>query len=150
MARGAFGYPTFEEGGAGPLDANSSSSRVLQIARVVKPPKANPSARTRLAASKSVTIVCLFVTTTALTLFQAKALAAGCRYHLAEQLPGGAVEPLQLHPLDRREIGRLKRLEKTAYELDAFKPNLTRAEAGLRIAALTAKLKLLDGPPHTL
>ena len=28
--------------------------------------------------------------------------------------------------------------------------NLKRAEADLRIAMLTAKLKLLDGPPHTL
>ena len=44
----------------------------------------------------------------------------------------------------------LKQLAKAAYELEAFKPNLTRAEADLRIAALTAKLKLLDGPPHTL
>ena len=44
----------------------------------------------------------------------------------------------------------LKRLAQAAYELDAFKPNLTRAEADLRIATLTAKLKLLDGPPHTL
>jgi len=35
-------------------------------------------------------------------------------------------------------------------ELEAFQPNLTRAEADLRIAMLTAKLKLLDGPPHTL
>ncbi len=43
-----------------------------------------------------------------------------------------------------------KRLARDAYELDAFKPNLTRAEADLRIAMLTAKLKLLDGPPHTL
>jgi len=41
-------------------------------------------------------------------------------------------------------------LAEAAYELDAFKPNLTRAEADLRIATLTAKLKLLDGPPHTL
>jgi hypothetical protein len=30
------------------------------------------------------------------------------------------------------------------------KPNLTRAEADLRIAVLTAKLKLLDGPPYTI
>ena len=30
-----------------------------------------------------------------------------------------------------------------AYELDAFKPNLTRTEADKRIAMLTAKLKLL-------
>ena len=33
---------------------------------------------------------------------------------------------------------------------ERFQPNLTRAEAALRIAVLTAKLKLLDGPPHTL
>jgi hypothetical protein len=44
----------------------------------------------------------------------------------------------------------LKRLAQAAYELDAFKPNLTHTEADERIAMLTAKLKLLDGPPHTL
>jgi hypothetical protein len=44
----------------------------------------------------------------------------------------------------------LKRLAQAAYELEAFKPNLTRTEADQRIAVLTAKLKLLDGPPHTL
>jgi len=41
-------------------------------------------------------------------------------------------------------------LARAAYELDAFKPNLTRAEADLRIAMLSAKLKPLDGPPHVL
>lgn len=49
-----------------------------------------------------------------------------------------------------KQAATLKWLAQLAYELDAFKPNLTRAEADLRIAALTAKLKLLDGPPHTL
>jgi hypothetical protein len=44
----------------------------------------------------------------------------------------------------------LKRLAEAAYELDAFKPRLTRTEAKIRIAMLTAKLKLLDEPPHTL
>jgi len=44
----------------------------------------------------------------------------------------------------------LKTLAQDAYELDAYKPNLTRTEAEKRIAVLTAKLKLLDGPPHTL
>jgi hypothetical protein len=48
------------------------------------------------------------------------------------------------------QAATLKRLAKEAYELDAFKPNLTGAEADKRIAALTTKLKLLDGPPHTL
>jgi hypothetical protein len=41
----------------------------------------------------------------------------------------------------------LKRLAEEAFELDAFKPNITRAEADQRIAALRAKLGLLDGPP---
>jgi hypothetical protein len=44
----------------------------------------------------------------------------------------------------------LKQLALDSYELDAFRPNLTRAEAQRRIATLTAKLKLLDEPPHTL
>src|ERR1017187_7441496 len=48
------------------------------------------------------------------------------------------------------QAATLKRLAEAAYELDAFKPNLTRTEADIRIAMLTAKLKLLDGPPHTL
>ena len=46
--------------------------------------------------------------------------------------------------------GNAQAVGDAAYELDAFKPNLTRAEADIRIAALKAKLKLLDGPPHTL
>ena len=53
-------------------------------------------------------------------------------------------------PMTAEQAVTLKRLAEAAYELDAFKPNLTRAEADLRIAMLTAKLKLLDGPPHTL
>ena len=48
------------------------------------------------------------------------------------------------------QAAMLKRLAQAAYELDAFKPNLTGTEADIRIAMLTAKLKLLDGPPHTL
>ena len=48
------------------------------------------------------------------------------------------------------QAATLKRLAEAAYELDAFKTNLKRSEADLRITALTAKLKLLDGPPHTL
>jgi predicted DNA-binding protein (MmcQ/YjbR family) len=48
------------------------------------------------------------------------------------------------------QVATLKRLAESAYELDAFKPKLTRAEADQRIAMLTAKLKLLDEPPHTL
>ncbi|MFZ1951219.1 MAG: DUF3072 domain-containing protein [Pseudolabrys sp.] len=48
------------------------------------------------------------------------------------------------------QAATLKRLAQAAYELDAFKPNLTRTEADIRVAMLTAKLKLLDEPPHTL
>lgn len=45
---------------------------------------------------------------------------------------------------------RLKQLAIDGYEPDAFKEVLTRAEAERRIAMLSAKLKLLDEPPHTL
>jgi hypothetical protein len=48
------------------------------------------------------------------------------------------------------QAATLKGLAEAAYELEAFKPKLTRAEADQRIAMLTAKLKLLDEPPHTL
>jgi hypothetical protein len=48
------------------------------------------------------------------------------------------------------QAATLKRLAQLAYDLQAFKPNLTAVEADRRIASLTAKLKLLDGPPHTL
>jgi len=41
------------------------------------------------------------------------------------------------------QAAMLKRLAEAAYELEAFQPNLTRAEADLRIS-------MLDGPPHTL
>jgi hypothetical protein len=53
-------------------------------------------------------------------------------------------------PMTPEQAATLKELAKAAYELDAFKPNLRLAEAEVRIAMLTAKLKLLDGPPHTL
>jgi hypothetical protein len=48
------------------------------------------------------------------------------------------------------QAARLKGLAQDAYELDAFRPNLSSAEADIRIAMLTAKLKLLGEPPHTL
>jgi hypothetical protein len=53
-------------------------------------------------------------------------------------------------PMTAEQAATLKRLAEAAYELEAFQPNITRAEADLRIAMLTAKLKLLDDPPHTL
>ena len=58
--------------------------------------------------------------------------------------------PSTRDPMTAEQMETLKKLAEDAYELDAFKPNLTRAEADIRIATLTAKLKLLDGPPHTL
>jgi hypothetical protein len=44
----------------------------------------------------------------------------------------------------------LKALSQQAREREAFTPKLTRAEASRRIDALQAKLRLQDGPPHTL
>ena len=38
----------------------------------------------------------------------------------------------------------------TLFRRPRSSPNLTLPEADKRIAMLTAKLKLLDGPPHTL
>ena len=53
-------------------------------------------------------------------------------------------------PMTAAQAATLKSLAEAAYELDAFRLNLTHTEADKRIAMLTAKLKLLDGPPHTL
>jgi hypothetical protein len=44
----------------------------------------------------------------------------------------------------------LKKLSERAFKLEAFKRNLDGAKAARRIAALQAKLRLMDGPPHTL
>ena len=43
---------------------------------------------------------------------------------------------------------QLRQLAFDAYEPDAFRPNLTRTEGERRIAALQAKLRLMDDPPH--
>ena len=51
---------------------------------------------------------------------------------------------------DSRAGGDAEKTSHDAYGLDAFKLNLTRTEADIRIAMLTAKLKLLGEPPHTL
>jgi hypothetical protein len=40
-------------------------------------------------------------------------------------------------PMTAEQAATLKRLAEAAYELEAFQPNLTRAEADLRIAMLT-------------
>jgi hypothetical protein len=57
---------------------------------------------------------------------------------------------LKMEPMTADQAATLKRLAEAAYQREAFKPNLTRAEADVRTATLTAKLKLLGGPPHTL
>jgi hypothetical protein len=61
-----------------------------------------------------------------------------------------AEETTTVQPMTAEQAATLKPLANAAYEREAFQPNLTRAEADLRIAMLTGKLKLLDGPPHTL
>jgi len=43
----------------------------------------------------------------------------------------------------------LKQLAHDAYDLQAYRPSLTRSEAERRIATLQAKLKLQGSPPHT-
>jgi hypothetical protein len=58
--------------------------------------------------------------------------------------------PDDVQLMTTEQAATLKRLATAAYELDAYKPNLTSAEADLRIAALAAKFKLIGEPPHTL
>jgi hypothetical protein len=63
------------------------------------------------------------------------------RYHPVMPTPRRFPPPWTVEELDAMSAGQpmtaeqaatLKRLAKAAYELDAFKPNLTRAEADLR------------------
>jgi hypothetical protein len=53
-------------------------------------------------------------------------------------------------PMTGAQASDLKTLSEEAREPEAFKLNLSKAEASLRIDALKAKLRLQDGPPHTL
>ena len=53
-------------------------------------------------------------------------------------------------PMSAAQAAELRQLAYDAYEPDAFQERLTAAEAERRIETLKAKLKLLDGPPHTL
>ncbi len=64
--------------------------------------------------------------------------------------PAVKPQPMTDELMTAAQAATLKKLAQDAYELDAFKPKLSRPEADKRIAMLTAKLKLLDGPPHTL
>ena len=52
--------------------------------------------------------------------------------------------------MTREQAFELKALAEQAYELDAYRDGLSRIEASHRIDALKAKLRLQDGPPHTL
>ncbi|MGH6768377.1 MAG: DUF3072 domain-containing protein [Xanthobacteraceae bacterium] len=53
-------------------------------------------------------------------------------------------------PMTRTQASCLKALAEDAFELEAFSEELSRSEAARRIDALRAKLRLQDGPPHTL
>jgi hypothetical protein len=53
-------------------------------------------------------------------------------------------------PMTGAQASYLKTLSEEAREPEAFKPNLSKAEASRRIDALKAKLRLQDEPPHTL
>jgi DUF3072 family protein len=53
-------------------------------------------------------------------------------------------------PMTSAQAARLRWLAEETFELEAFHPHITSAEAERRIEALSAKLRLQDGPPHTL
>jgi hypothetical protein len=52
-------------------------------------------------------------------------------------------------PMTGAQTSYLKTLSEQALEPQAYDETLTKAEASNRIDALKAKLRLLDGPPHT-
>jgi Protein of unknown function (DUF3072) len=56
----------------------------------------------------------------------------------------------EAEPMSEAQAIELKRLSEAAFEPEAFKPNLSAAEAARRIAVLKAKSPLIDEPPHTL
>jgi Protein of unknown function (DUF3072) len=62
--------------------------------------------------------------------------------------PDPTTATVELMTMEQAKL--LKQLAQETYEPQAFKPNLTQAEAARRIATLRAKLKLLGEPPHTL
>jgi hypothetical protein len=67
----------------------------------------------------------------------------------SDELPP-AVDGAADEPMTAAQADTLRRLAIEAYEPEAFRARISRDEARRRIAALTAKLKLMDGPPHTL
>jgi hypothetical protein len=52
-------------------------------------------------------------------------------------------------PITGAQASYLKTLSEQALEPQAYDETITKAEASKRIDALKAKLRLLDGPPHT-
>jgi hypothetical protein len=53
-------------------------------------------------------------------------------------------------PMTTEQAALLRKIAFDAYEPEAFRPNLTQAEAERRIDMLRAKLEMMDEPPHTL
>ncbi len=51
--------------------------------------------------------------------------------------------------MSTEQAALLRRLAFDAYEPEAFKPDLTKAEAEQRIEVLRAKMRLMGEPPHT-
>lgn len=60
-------------------------------------------------------------------------------------VPGSTIEPMT-----REQAARLKSLAGQALEPESFHPALTAEEAARRIAVLEVKLRMMDGPPHTV
>jgi len=53
-------------------------------------------------------------------------------------------------PMTAEQAALLEKTAFDAYEPEAFRSNLTQAEAKRRIDMLKAKLRLMGEPPHTL
>ena len=51
--------------------------------------------------------------------------------------------------MSAEQAALLRRLAFDAYEPEAFKPDLTKAEAEQRIEVLRGKMRLMGEPPHT-
>ncbi|MBX6329185.1 MAG: DUF3072 domain-containing protein [Pseudolabrys sp.] len=75
-------------------------------------------------------------------------MAATFNSSLPSTISADAADPSA--PMTSEQAAELRRLAFAAFEPDAFKRRLTRAQAAQRIAMLRAKLKLLDEPPHVL
>ena len=61
-----------------------------------------------------------------------------------------SARPVEEEPMTEAQVDALRRLAHEALEPEAFSRRLSRREAQRRIDALAAKLRLQDGPPHTL